>query len=454
MPSEPGLPEILSVTELNGRIKDELSSLGRLAVEGEIAGLRRPASGHLYFNLKDRSAGVESVLGCVIWRSQLSRASKQPLEEGQSVIAHGKLDVYGPRGSYSLVVERAEPRGMGALLEQLEKLKHELSQKGWFDERQPLPRFPRLVGVVTSRDGAAFQDFLRTRSMRWPGYPVRLVHTPVQGPGAAERIAAAIAALDASGVAVIVVTRGGGSLEDLWCFNERVVAEAIWKASVPVVSGVGHETDSTLADLVADHRAHTPTDAAQTVIPLQRELMEKCERQFNYLLAAVDENLARRSERVERAADSRVLAHPDWILGDREGALAGLGERLSLSARRQVGGAEDSLQHALRVMKALGPAARLSAETNQLAALSERLARPCREHLSSIEARLDLDARQLEALSPYAVLGRGYSITRLVGAAEPLTEVEGLKTGVRLETRLAKGRFESTFEGPVAEEDS
>jgi exodeoxyribonuclease VII large subunit len=445
-------PHILTVSQLNDAVKGLLGSLGRIAVEGEIAGLRRPASGHLYFNLKDRRKGIESVLGCAIWRSQVARATRRPLEEGMQVIAHGKLDVYAPRGTYSLIVDRVEPKGLGALLEQLEALKRELKALGWFDRARPLPPMPKKVGVVTSRDGAAFQDFLRTRSLRWAGYPVRLVHTPVQGPGAADQIAAALRDLDASGVDVIVVCRGGGSLEDLWCFNERVVAEAIHASSVPVVSGVGHETDLTLADLVADHRAHTPTDAAQTVIPLRRELEERCERQFNYLLAAADEAITRREERLERAALARVLRSPEWILGDRERGLTQAGARLTRAARAHVERGEASLTHAARTLRVLGPQRHIERDTSRVAALAERLERPVRERMRETEAQLLSAAKQLRAFSPYAVLGRGYSITRMADSAAPLKSIDGLAVGTRLETRLAEGSVESVVEGVSSSE--
>lgn len=438
-----GGPRILTVTELNDSVKGLLGGLGRVAVEGEVAGLRRPASGHLYFNLKDRRKGIESVLGCAIWRSQVQRATREPLREGTQVIAHGRLDVYAPRGSYSLIVDRVEPKGLGALLEELERTKRELRQKGWFDRARPLPRLPRRVGVVTSRDGAAFQDFLRTRSLRWPGYPLRLVHTPVQGPGAAPEIARALRDLDASGVDVIVVCRGGGSLEDLWCFNERVVAEAIHEASVPVVSGVGHETDTTLADLVADHRAHTPTDAAQTVLPEKRALEEEVERRFNYLLVAMDGALGDRVERLERARRARVLRDPEWILGDRERALRRAQGRLDLSLRRELERGSQTLRHAARSLRALAPARLFERRAARLQAAKLRLVRPAEDALAARERRVELLERGLEAFSPYAVLRRGYSITRVVGEGAPLTSIDGLGQGTRVETLLAEGRLES-----------
>jgi exodeoxyribonuclease VII large subunit len=438
-------PRVLKVSELNEHLKGVLAGLGRVAVEGEVAGFKRAASGHLYFNLKDRRRGVESVLSCAVWRSQVERATRGPLREGDQVVCHGRLDLYAPRGSYSLIVERVESVGVGALLARLEELKRELAEKGWFERRRPLPRLPRIVGVVTSRDGAAFQDFLRTRSLRWPLYPVRLRHTPVQGPGAAEEIARAVADLDASGVDVIVVCRGGGSLEDLWAFNERPVAEAIWAASVPVVSGVGHETDVTLADLVADHRAHTPTDAAQTVIPDRAALRDRLERAGGDLVDGMEAQLDAREERLLRLAAAPVLRDPAWILDRRREDLSRLAARAGAATERRLEETRLRLEGLARALLAHAPARRLERDAERLESLARRLGVPPREGLARAEARLELAAGRLEAFSPFAVLRRGYSITRTVGGA-PLTGVEELEPGARLETLLADGRVLSVVE--------
>lgn len=443
---ERGAPRVLKVSELNEHLKRVLGGLGRIAVEGEVASLRRPASGHFYFNLKDRRRGIESVLGCAIWRSQAARAVKGQLREGDQVVCHGTLDLYAPRGSYSLIVDRVEAVGLGALLAQLEELKRELGEKGWFERRRPLPTLPRTIGVVTSRDGAAFQDFLRTRSLRWPLYPVRLCHTPVQGPGAAAQIAEAIRSLDASGVDAIVVCRGGGSLEDLWAFNERPVAEAIWASSVPVVSGVGHETDVTLADFVADHRAHTPTDAAQTVIPERRAFDERLERVGGYLVEAIDGELTQREDALARLGRARVLQGAEWILEQRFDALRRLRLRATNAARQSLARAGLGVDGLARALAAHAPARRVERDAERLAALARRLGVPARERLERAQARLDLVAGRLEAFSPFAVLRRGYSITRVVGDAAPLTGGDSLQPGQELETLLADARLVSRFE--------
>lgn len=437
---------ILTVGELTARIRSRLEGLGRLAVEGEISGIRHAASGHLYFSLKDRVRGVESVLSCAIWRSRLANAVRFRLEEGSRVVAHGELDVYAPRGSYSLIVDRVEPRGVGTLLARLEEQKRVLRERGWFDRARPLPRFPRLVGVATSRDGAAFRDFLRTRSLRWPLYPVRLAHTPVQGPGAAERIAEAIARLDASGVDVIVVTRGGGSLEDLWAFNEMPVLEAIRAASVPVVSGVGHETDTTLADFVADHRAHTPTDAAQAVIPDRAAFLAALERAFAHLSSAVDRALLARKERLERLARRPVLTRPEALLERPRLRAVALGEGLVRAGCAALERRERRLEALARRLAERSPRARVERVAGRLPALALALARPLEARLMAAERRLEGAARALAAISPYAVLERGYSITRRAGGGPPLLDARDLAPGERLETLLARGSVESRVE--------
>jgi len=438
----PGPPPPLSVTELTRTVAERLAELGRLRVEGELSGVKRAASGHLYFDLKDEAARVS----CVIWRSQLTRAVRFEPEEGMRVVASGRIDVYPPRGSYSLVVERLEPQGLGALLLELERLKAELRALGWFERRRPLPAFPRCIGVVTSRDGAALRDVLRTRSLRWPGYPLRLRHTSVQGPGAALEIAAAIRALEASGVDVIAVVRGGGSLEDLWAFNERAVAEAIHAAGVPVVSGIGHESDTTLADLVADHRAHTPTDAAQTLIPARGELERELARWGNFLVGAMTRVLEDRAERLASAARRPVLRDADWILGRRREALATHRARLRAGCRAALERAEGRVAALSARLERQAPAAALERRRARVARAGRRLLDGVRRRLEEAEAGLRLGARALEGISPLRVLERGYALVRRAGDPRPLREAGGLVPGDEIEAVLWRGTVRSRVE--------
>ena len=430
-------PRPRTVSRLTEEIRACMDGLGRVVVEGELSGFKRAPSGHLYFDLKDESARIS----CVVWRSHASRAVRFQPDEGLKVVAHGRIDVYPPRGSYSLVVERLEPRGLGALLAELERLKAELRALGWLDRRRPLPALPRCVGLVTSKGGAALRDFLRTRSLRWPGYPVRLCHAAVQGPGAAFEIADAIARLDASGVDVIAVVRGGGSLEDLWAFNERPVAEAIRRARVPVVTGVGHETDTTLADLVADHRAHTPTDAAQCLIPDRAALEERLRRWGNYLIEAMDGLVARRAERLARAAGRPVLRSAGWILDVRARRLRELRRALRDGLARPLAERRFRLLQARRRLEAGSPRARLEGWQSRLLHARSRLPRAAAALLEHEHRRLAVAGATLHAISPLQVLSRGYSLTRRPGELAPLREATDVAAGETIETLLGSGRL-------------
>lgn len=428
-----------SVSHLTQRIRGALEGLGRVSVEGEVSGGRPAASGHVYFDLKD----IDARVSCVIWRSAAATALRQPLREGDKVVVHGKLEVYGPRGSYQIIVQRVEPAGLGTLLAQLERLKQELKARGWLDRRRALPALPRRVGVVTSRDGAAFQDFLRTRSLRWPLYPVVLAHTPVQGAGAAASIAAALRRVAASDVDVVVVTRGGGSVEDLWAFNELAVAEAIWECPVPVVSGVGHETDTTFCDLVADLRAHTPTDAATQVIPDRHALVEDLERVEAHLQEALGAQLEARRERIERAAHSRVLRDARGLLDARRERLGQLERVLSASVRGLGARALTGLADLRRRLERRSPAAELARRSARVDVAQAQVRAGAAKALDGARRDLAALAGRLDALSPLAVLARGYSITYVEGCIEPVTGVEGISVGAKLRTRVAGGEIAS-----------
>src|SRR5688572_3892156 len=271
-PPQPS-PKILSVSQLSLLIEGALESVFQsLWVSGEISEVTRPKSGHVYFTLRDETAQIRAV----IWRTTASRLRFQ-LEEGQQVVCRGDIDVYPPRGTYQLVVQQVEPRGLGALQLALKQLQRRLEAEGLFDptRKRPLPPFPRRVGFVTSPTGAAIRDFLQVAARRFHGVQILVIPARVQGEGAAAEIARAIAEANRlrPPLDVLVVGRGGGSPEDLWCFNDEQVVRAIFASQVPVVSAVGHEIDVTLSDLVADVRALTPSEAAERVIPSADELL-------------------------------------------------------------------------------------------------------------------------------------------------------------------------------------
>ncbi|MEM9802356.1 MAG: exodeoxyribonuclease VII large subunit [Planctomycetota bacterium] len=440
-PEAPEGPPIESVGQITSRIDAALKGFGRVAIEGEVSRPKQVASGHLFFTLKDERAALDAK----IWRSQVQRAlaGGVRVEDGARVVCYGTLDVYAPYGKHSLVVDRVEARGLGALLAELEQLKVRLREEGLFDRSRPLPRFPRVVGVVTSRDADAWRDFLRTRSIRWPGYPVRLVHSRVQGRAAARELANAIERLDASGVDVIVVCRGGGAIEDLWCFNEEPVARAIWASSVPVVTGVGHETDTTLVDLVADHRAHTPTDAAQTVLPDRRGLAEALERQGAYFADAIERALARREERLARAAEARSLRRPETIVLDRMRRLESAARGARSAAIQRVQREEHRLERLATRLERQSPMSRLVRAEARLAAAETRLSGAIEARIASAERRLEPAARALGAVSPLAVLERGYSITRRADGSV-VTSPSAIADGETLTTIVRGGELDSS----------
>ncbi|MHB8419012.1 MAG: exodeoxyribonuclease VII large subunit [Myxococcales bacterium] len=433
-PPEPTLPAILTVSELTGQVKNLLEGgFPRVAVSGELSNCRRQSSGHLYFTLKDAGA----TLGAVIWRRE---ASKLPFEvrDGIEVVCHGRLEVYPPHGKYQLIAERLEPLGAGALTLAFEQLKAKLEREGLFEtgRKRPLPFLPRKIGVVTSPTGAALRDFLRVLHLRYPGLPVLVAPARVQGEGAAADVAAALDRLSArADVDVIVVTRGGGSMEDLWTFNEELVARAIVRSRVPVVSAIGHEIDFTIADFAADRRAPTPTGAAEVLSPVRRELEASLLLLVRRLRRGLESAVGSFRERLLRLRFG--LGDPRLSLADRRLAAAELEERLQAALRgaldrrravlrklreriegqnpradlarraRQLSGLRSALEHGGR--RALG----LSARQVALAQLRGRLSGSARGLLQERRGRLQLSQASLQAISPQRVFERGYSLTRL-----------------------------------------
>lgn len=394
-----GGPErVLSVSELTSLIKDCLqTSFPSVWVAGEISNLSQPQSGHVYMTLKDQGARLRAV----IWRGTAARL-KFELQDGMQILGQGEIDVYPPHGSYQLILRRIEPQGEGALQLALRQLRARLGAEGLFDpgHKKQLPSFPRRIGLVTSPTGAAIRDFLEVSGRRWQGVEVLVIPTRVQGAEAAGEITAAIAAADrlANPLDVLVVTRGGGSLEDLWCFNDERVVRAIFHCPIPVVSAVGHEIDVTLADLVADVRALTPSEAAELVVPSTEQILAQVQnlgqRMANALLGRVRQ--ARAS--LEALAQRRVLRRPEERIHDLARQVDELGARGDRAAKNYLARSRD-----------------------QLAAMAGRL----------------------ESLSPLAVLARGYSVTMRVEDRAVIRDTQQLEVGQPVLTQLARGRFRS-----------
>jgi len=399
------LPErrIFTIAELLAGVRALLEeSMGRLWLAGEVSNLRRASSGHLYFSLKDDAAQLRAVL----FRADARRLPFE-LEDGLEVIAFGECSIYEARGDLQLLVRHVEPRGRGALQLAFEQLRARLEREGLFalSRKRPLPVFPRRVGLVTSASGAALRDVIEVSARRFPVTPLLLAPTRVQGDGAEYEIAAALGALAAlprgQEVDVILLVRGGGSLEDLQPFNSEVVARAIAGCPVPVVSGVGHETDLSIADLAADVRAPTPSAAAAAAFPDRSVLRDRCTRDLVRLCTAAE----------------RVI----------ERAAARLGQRSEALAR-------------------VAPVARVAAQRVRLEALAGALARTAHRHAERARSKLAAVAGRLDSLSPLAVLARGYAIVWKANVGSIVRRADECAPGDRLRLRLGEGELAATVE--------
>ena len=398
--------KVFTISEITGIIKDVLeSSFPEIWVEGEVSNYKHHTSGHRYFSLKDESA----TLRCVMWRTTARGLRFEP-DNGKRVRAFGSLNVYPPQGSYQLVCAQLVDAGIGPLEIAFQKIKEKLLREGLFDvdRKQPLPEYPATVGIVTSPTGAAIADMTRTIAQRFRGIQIVLAPARVQGEGAAEEIAAAIAVFNRrDDIDVLIVGRGGGSLEDLWPFNEEIVARAIADSRIPVVSAVGHEVDFTIADMVADFRAPTPTGAAERIT----DGWVRARHEFGPLV-----------NRLARGVAGLVLSYrQQW-------------ERLHRS-------------HALR-----RPADLFQIWSQRLDDTTERMARAVLQANATRRSALDATLGKLGALSPDGVLQRGYSITRLAGSRDALRGVKQLKRGQQIETTLAEGRIVSAVSETTAKQ--
>jgi len=445
---------VLSVSELTGQIKHLLEKqVGRVAVSGEVTSFRAQASGHCYFTLKDAAAQ----LACVLFRGGAT-AQRGLLRDGAKVVLRGEVSVYEARGQYQLIVRAVELQGVGALQQAFERLKAKLAAEGLFaqERKRPIPRFPQRIGLVTSPTGAAIRDVLHVIGRRQPGLEIILATCRVQGDGAGGEVAAAVRLLSewAAGAGsqtprldLILVTRGGGSIEDLWAFNEEVVARAIAESAVPVVSAIGHEVDFTIADFVADLRAATPSAAAELITE-----GAFASREFVAGAAAELGRLARRAtgdarEDLDELAHRLGLAHPRRRVHEGlqrlDDAVLALG-RTARQRREQGHGAVREMNGRLTRMRPRGAVAqrrqRVAEWARRLDDLARRGLERARERQSSAEARLRL-------LAPGHVLARGYSITMDASTGRALRDASEVRAGQKLTTRLKTGEIRSTADG-------
>lgn len=393
-------PQVQTVSELTGEIKDLIEgNLPEVWVSGEVSSCLRANSGHIYFTLKDEGAQ----LSAVVWRNTASRFRFE-LHDGLQVVVNGSVEVYAPRGSYQVIVRQLIPQGVGALELAFRQMHAKLEAEGLFNpaRKRPIPRFPKRIALVTSPTGAAVRDMIQVITRRWQAADIIIVPVKVQGDGAAQEIATALRNVHRlSEVDVVICGRGGGSLEDLWAFNEEVVARAIAACRLPVISAVGHEIDVTIADLVADVRALTPSEAGERVVPDHTEVTRALDNLRQRLVSGLKNRAVKARLQLDGLASRRVIARPFQRVHD---------------------------------------------EFTRLDELDVRLRRAVRQRAVSAKQQLDMAAATLDALSPLKVLGRGYSITRRAESGGLVTASDQLAIGDRITTILAAGQLTSRVE--------
>ena len=435
---------IYSVSSLNRSVANLLEQeFSWIWVEGEISNLAQPTSGHIYFSLKDHSAQVS----CAMFKGRKRSLKFQP-ENGNQVLVRAKVSLYQPRGNYQLIVDRMEEAGDGALRRQFEQLKIKLAGEGLFDDsiKQEIPELPQGIAIITSKTGAAIHDVLSVIKRRFPSIPVKLFPVPVQGDEAAPAICNAIKLIDkavSSGTLnceVILLVRGGGSLEDLWSFNQESVARAIVDCSVPIVSGVGHEVDVTIADYVADIRAATPTAAAETVTPDQSSWLQSFDWYQQRLQQLVTIKVERYQEKTQWVHRRLQQQHPQTQLNRSKQRSDELIKRLTRVGQSMLDSRQSSLTALKAKLGAQNPTSLLKQNRQTTKYLTSRLQRATLTLFTQKKSLLSNTARTLNTISPLHTLERGYSIT-LNNKGAPIVSVEQVTTDDTIETRLHNGRI-------------
>ncbi len=436
---------VFTVSRLNHEVRTLLErGLGVVWVEGELSNLSQPASGHWYFSLKDREAQVR----CAMFRVQNSAVGFAP-KAGQQVLARGRVSLYEPRGDYQLIVEHLEEAGVGALQREFERLKAKLAAEGLFarERKRALPRFPRRIGVITSPTGAAIRDVLHILARRFPPASVLLYPTPVQGAAAVPSIVEALElASQRAECDVLILTRGGGSIEDLWAFNEERVARAIRACAIPVVSGIGHEIDFTIADFAADARAPTPSGAAELVVPDRRACLDALSRTAERLSACMRRELRAVTSRFEAVGSRLRAAHPGMRLAHQAQRLDDLEQRLAGAVGTVLHLRRNRLSEAFATLVQQSPERLVREHRLRCESLAARLDHALEGRLSRLAHRLDLAQRTLRTASPLATLARGFAIvTRADGSV--ITDAATVAADEQIEARLALGRVRARVTG-------
>jgi exodeoxyribonuclease VII large subunit len=432
---------VMTVSQLTGILRTSIESqFTDLWLEGEVSNLRMPGSGHVYCTLKDEFSQIRAVL----FRSSALRL-KFALQEGMCIIVRGRLTVYEPRGEYQIVLDSVEPKGIGALQLAFEQLKARLTAEGLFDEAKKvsLPPFPQRIGLVTSPTGAAIRDMLAVLHRRWPTLHVIVVPVPVQGDGAAQQIADAVGWLNEEDlVDVMIVGRGGGSMEDLWSFNEEVVVRAIAASRVPVVSAVGHETDVTLTDFAADRRAATPSAAAETVVQVLAEVVER----LRVLTIRTTQTMGRHCMFEQRRLDAQIGKLSEMRLRIRLEwqRTQDTVDRLRTLTSDRLAAGRDLIRERQRELAVLNPVFLVKRSLAMVTFLMQRIERQIFVLADGRRRRMAALAAQLAQLSPLAILGRGYSILSRVRDGAIVRKAADTQLEEEVIARLSQGQLHCT----------
>ncbi|HEX6995030.1 MAG TPA: exodeoxyribonuclease VII large subunit [Gammaproteobacteria bacterium] len=430
--------QILTVSALNREARLLVErSFGVVWVEGEISNLSRPSSGHLYWSLKDANAQVR----CAMFR-QAARNIGFALENGQQVVVRARVSFYEARGEFQLVVDEVEEAGEGLLRRRFEALKRRLKAEGLFDpeRKRPLPRVPKRIGVITSPTGAAIRDVLTALKRRFPTIPVLIYPTSVQGNGAAQEIARTLELADRRRECdVLILTRGGGSLEDLWAFNEEIVARAVAAVGIPIIVGVGHETDFTIADFAADLRAPTPSQAAELAVPDCAEWRHRLARAAAHLERSASRRIRSDAQRLSVLAHRLNRCHPGLLLRQQAQRLDDLEERARRALTRRLDERRARLVRLAARIDARNPQHRVAAAAQRCRFASERLERAMHRRIERLAHRVAVTDRTLRSLSPLATLDRGYAIVARADDGHIVTDSSTVAKGTGLSIRLARG---------------
>jgi exodeoxyribonuclease VII large subunit len=433
----------ISVSQLNRRVKGLLEQgMARLWVEGEISNLSRPASGHIYLSLKDDTAQVSAA-----WFRQRQRGPAIGFKNGDRVLAYGRVSIYEARGNYQLIIEQIEPAGEGVLKRRFDALKLKLAGEGLFDEdrKQSLPELPKRIGIITSPTGAAIRDILSILGRRFPAVPVVIYPAAVQGDAApAELIAALVTAVQRDECDVLILGRGGGSLEDLWAFNDEQLARAISDCPLPIISAVGHEVDFTIADFVADVRAPTPSGAAEIIVPNQTDWLRQISG-FAARIARVGQRaLEDRAQELDWLSRRLLASSPAATLQRQHDSLREHSGRLNSAIRQQLLEQKNTLQETRSDLMKLSPALSVQRSIGRLQQLRQRLATSTRNTVSDASHKIALLGRALNSVSPLATLDRGYAIVKLEDSGAVLTNASDIEPGKGIRAQLSRGEIIAT----------